>query len=326
MPVISLSPMLSSVAEGSSGKSGVKILATLSSAAASTVTVNYAASDGAATAGSDYVADKGVLTFAVGETEQTFSIMVYGDTTDESNESFFVELSSPSEATLSDKEGASRATIEIVNDDAPSAPTLVGSAGSDSINGTSGNDAIDGGSGTDISVYSGNRSNFSILKTSAGYYEVTDNSGVEGVDTLMNIERIKFADTVLALDTSGNAGQAYRMYQAAFDRKPDTGGLSFWINYMDHGYTLEQVAREFINSVEFRNLYGANPTTDQFITKLYNNVLHRTPEQAGFDFWVNTVSVGATTREQALMGFSESTENQANLIGVIGNGIDYTPL
>ena len=41
---------------------------------------------------------------------------------------------------------------------------------------------------------------------------------------------------------------------------------------------------------------------------------------------VNTVNVGATSREQALIGFSVSAENQADLIGVIGNGIAYTPM
>lgn len=206
----------------------------------------------------------------------------------------------------------------------PGNDTLSGGTGNDTLTGGAGNDALDGGAGIDTAVFSGNKSRFSIQSTSTGY-KVTDSTGAEGVDTLTNVERIKFADSALALDTSGNAGQVYRIYQAAFDRKPDSGGLSFWINYMDNGYTLEQVARGFINSAEFSNLYGANSTTDQFITKLYNNVLHRTPEQAGFDFWVNTVSVGATTREQALMGFSESTENQANLVGAIGNGIDYTP-
>lgn len=207
----------------------------------------------------------------------------------------------------------------------PGNDNLTGQDGNDTMTGGAGNDVLDGGAGRDTAVYSGKRSNFSIQKTSTGY-KVTDNSGAEGMDTLTNIERIKFADSALALDISGNAGQVYRIYQAAFDRKPDSGGLSYWINCMDQGNTLEQVANAFINSAEFSSLYGANSTTAQFIDKLYNNVLHRPPEQSGFDYWVNTVSTGTTTREQALMGFSESTENQSNLVGIIGNGIDYTPL
>lgn len=203
--------------------------------------------------------------------------------------------------------------------------TLNGGAGNDTLSGGAGNDTLEGGTGIDTAVYSGNKSSFTIQSTSSGF-QVTDNSGAEGVDTLTNVERLKFADTSVALDVSGNAGQAYRIYQAAFDRKPDTGGLSYWINFLDSGNSLEQVASGFINSAEFQGLYGANPSTAQLVTKLYSNVLHRAPEQAGYDWWVNAVSSGALTREQALKGFSESAENQANVIGVIGNGIDYTPL
>lgn len=203
--------------------------------------------------------------------------------------------------------------------------TLNGGAGKDTLNGGADNDTLDGGAGIDTAVYSGNKSSFTIQSTSSGF-QVTDNSGAEGVDTLTNVERLKFADTSVALDISGNAGQAYRIYQAAFDRKPDSGGLSYWINFLDSGNSLEQVASGFINSAEFQNLYGANPTTAQLVTKLYSNVLHRAPEQAGYDWWVNAVSTGTLTREQALKGFSESAENQANVIGVIGNGIDYTPV
>lgn len=200
----------------------------------------------------------------------------------------------------------------------------VGGSASDTLTGNEADNSLDGGSGIDVAVYSGNKADYTITRTSSGY-TVSGSAALGGSDTLTNIERLQFSDLRVAIDISGNAGCTYRIYQAAFDRQPDAGGLSFWIHYMDSGCSLEQVAKEFINSTEFRNLYGTNPTTGQFITKLYNNVLHRTPEQAGFDFWVNTVNVGATSREQALMGFSESAENQANLIGVIGCGIDYTP-
>jgi chitinase len=60
------------------------------------VTVNYATSDGSATAGSDYTAATGTLTFPAGETRQTVTVLVNGDHAIESNENFVVNLSSPS--------------------------------------------------------------------------------------------------------------------------------------------------------------------------------------------------------------------------------------
>ncbi|MDP3010116.1 MAG: Calx-beta domain-containing protein [Methylococcales bacterium] len=93
----------------------VTITATLSAAATSAVTVNYATSDSTATAGTDYVASNGLLTFAAGETTKTFDIVINGDTTPESNELFSVNLSTPTRAVLSST--ANSATITIVNDD-----------------------------------------------------------------------------------------------------------------------------------------------------------------------------------------------------------------
>ena len=49
------------------------------------------------------------------------------------------------------------------------------------------------------------------------------------------------------------------------------------------------------------------------------------PEQAGFDYWMNQLGSGLQTVPVVLSNFSESPENQANLIGIIGNGFVYTP-
>ena len=58
------------------------------------------------------------------------------------------------------------------------------------------------------------------------------------------------------------------------------------------------------------------------MTKLYNNVLDRNPDQAGFDFWLGALANGAT-REDILVNFSESKENIANVADLIANGIQY---
>lgn len=79
---------------------------------------------------------------------------------------------------------------------------LRGMRGNDKLAGGAGNDTIDGGSGTDMVVYAGTRGNFSVTKTTAGY-TIIDRSGTEGVDTLHNVERIRFGDKFLALDAAG---------------------------------------------------------------------------------------------------------------------------
>jgi YD repeat-containing protein len=182
-----------------------------------------------------------------------------------------------------------------------------------------GGDTIDGGPGFDTVIYQCNRNAFTIAKTASGW---TVSSVAEGIDTLTNVERIKFGNETLALDISGNAGQAYRIYQAAFNRVPDNGGLKFWIQQMDNGMSLRDVAAGFVYSAEFRALYGDNPTNAEFLTKLYSNVLHRIPDQGGYDWWLGQLNAGTYDKITTLMSFSESPENQAGVLNAIINGID----
>jgi len=185
--------------------------------------------------------------------------------------------------------------------------------------GTNGNDSISGGAGIDTVIFSGTRASHTITKIADAW---TVNSTANGFDTLSDIERLQFSDRTIALDIDGNAGQAYRVYQAAFDRTPDNSGLKYWISVMDAGNSLETVASGFIVSNEFTSLYGSNPTNQEFVSKLYNNVLHRTPDQGGFDYWVNLLDTGEINKEQTLVNFSESIENQVAVLGVIEHGIE----
>ncbi len=82
----------------------------LSRAASATVTVDWATADGTATAGSDYTADSGTLTFAPDETSKTVAVAVLDDSHDEGNETLTVTLSNPSGAYLAD--GEATGTIE----------------------------------------------------------------------------------------------------------------------------------------------------------------------------------------------------------------------
>ena len=199
---------------------------------------------------------------------------------------------------------------------------LQGMGGNDNLEGWDGRDTLDGGAGLDTAVFSGSKAGYTLTRTSSG---MTAASAADGTDALINIERLQFTDKTLAFDLDGNAGQAYRLYQAAFDRVPDQGGLGYWIDQMDSGTGLSQVATGFINSAEFKALYGNNPSNAEFVTLLYDNVLHRAPDAGGYNYWMNELSHGVS-REQVLTGFSESTENKVALMAfdMDGNmGKDY---
>ncbi|MFZ5876659.1 MAG: PKD domain-containing protein [Nitrospirota bacterium] len=89
-----------SIVEGNSGTGVASFTVTLSSASTTPVTVNYATTNGSATAPSDYTATSGTLTIPAGSLSGTISVMVNGDTLYEGDESFTVTLSAPTNAII----------------------------------------------------------------------------------------------------------------------------------------------------------------------------------------------------------------------------------
>jgi hypothetical protein len=142
---------------------------------------------------------------------------------------------------------------------------------------------------------------------------------VNGVE-LIATERLEFDDFTLALDLAGTAGQVYRLYQAAFDREPDLAGLSFNVDAVDDGQTIRSMAQYFSTSREFQALYGQNVSNAEFTETLYENVLNRTPDTSGYQYWNSQLSNGMSRGEMLLL-FSDSAENVALVAPEIQGGI-----
>ena len=92
-PTLSIDTFM--VPEGNSGTTPTTLTVSLSAASALTVTVDFTTANGTATAGSDYQAASGTLTFAPGTVSQTLLVPVLGDILDEANETFTVMLAIP---------------------------------------------------------------------------------------------------------------------------------------------------------------------------------------------------------------------------------------
>jgi hypothetical protein len=109
-------------AEGDSGNTTFTFPVRLSSVATSEVAVSWSTADGTATAGSDFVAASGLLKIPAGQTAGIVTVLVGGDTITETDETFVVNLSNPTGATLADGQGLGT----IVNDDTPAPVDLSG--------------------------------------------------------------------------------------------------------------------------------------------------------------------------------------------------------
>jgi Ca2+-binding RTX toxin-like protein len=225
--------------------------------------------------------------------------------------------------------------------------SLIGGIGDDVLDGGQGADALDGGSGFDIADYSSAvagvvaRLDQSTLNsgeaagdtytgieglTGSGFNDSLNGntannrlSGAAGNDTLIGAagadtldggagNDVLVADGVVAW--TNNATAVQRLYNAAFKRAADDSGMASWTNLLDSGTPLANVAASFVNSTEFQQTYGALNNT-QYVTLLYQNVLGRTPDAAGLNSWVSQLNSGAS-REQVLLGFSESAEFQVS--------------
>ncbi|MBL8152514.1 MAG: hypothetical protein JNN15_21575, partial [Blastocatellia bacterium] len=114
-PIPSLSINNATVTEGNSGTVNAVFTVSISNPSFQPVTVMFATANGTATAGSDYTATTGTLTFPANSTaSQTISVPVIGDLLVEPDETFTVTLSNPTNATIATGQG----TGTITNDDA----------------------------------------------------------------------------------------------------------------------------------------------------------------------------------------------------------------
>lgn len=149
-PTISIDDVTAT--EGNVGTKSFVFTVTLSAPApASGVTVDYVTSDVTTTVTSDYAAKFGTLTFAVGETTQTISVTVYGDTTSEADETFRITLSNGINATVLDAIGVG--TIQ--NDDGLPVVSIAAAGHAEGNAGTSNLDftvTLSFASGSDVTV------------------------------------------------------------------------------------------------------------------------------------------------------------------------------
>lgn len=185
---------------------------------------------------------------------------------------------------------------------------LDGGLGNDVMDGGSGNDSINGGVGVDTVIVSGPISRYSVKKIASGYTQV-DKTGSDGVDTLVNVESIKFSDKTINLTVQAKAASApqadvtrlVELYTAFFNRVPDADGMSFWIDEMKSGKTTNQVAEAFYNAgVNYSSLTGfsSTMTNADFINVIYKNVLGRKDgaDTGGLSFWETEITSGRASR------------------------------
>ena len=267
-------------AEGNAGMKLLNFAIRLSNPSSQQVSVQLDTANGTAEAGSDYVVSASTLIFNPGETVKIRSITINGDTLIEPDETFFVNLSNPAGASLTDAQGVGT----ILNDDTSS---------------------LQFGNATFTTAEDGGRATVTVTRTG-------DTSGVATLD-YRTIDTDTF--TIGCFDAVGNAGSAY----ARCDFATVVGSLSFATGETSKTITVPLIDDGHVEGAEtfqvrLSNAVGAtlgtpgtatititdndaagaqNPVVSSFpffVRQQYLDFLSREPDTGGFNAWLGVLN------------------------------------
>ena len=195
----------------------------------------------------------------------------------------------------------------------------------DSFKGQPGTDYFDGGLGLDTVVYSGPIERYTINK-SGNRYVVSEPTGSDDTDNLVNIERLQFSNGKVALDVeTGNAGEAAKLIGALLGPTyvKDKALAGIVINLLDQKYTSDTIAKLGIATPMFLGMAGSSSNTD-FVKQVFTNVVGRAPTPSESSTYVNMLDAGTSQSALALMA-AQTDLNAAriNLVGLIQHGLEF---
>jgi hypothetical protein len=273
-PSVSISPGTLRISEGDSGTKDLAVNVTLSNPSVEVVTVDFATSDGTATAGNDYVAVSGTATIPAGATTATIHIPINGDTTIEPDETFSISLSNPSNASSV----SGNATVTIANDDA----ALQLSNAASSVNESAG-----------VATVSVTRVGDS-SRVATVQFATSDSAGLQNC-TLANgkaSERCDYGTTVGSVQFG--IGQSSGTFTIPIvDDALVEGDETFTVSLTGPaGANLGGPDTATISIVDNDTAPAAQNPIDGvnfFVTQQYIDLLGRLPDSVGFANWTNTL-------------------------------------
>lgn len=125
---------------------------------------------------------------------------------------------------------------------------------------------------------------------------------------VMTIAALNARPTAADTPSRPEEDEIQRLYRSVLDRSPDETGFAYWVSSRVEGVTLRAVADGFLNSAEYARRFGGG-TDAEFVGRAYNNVLDRTGDAAGMNYWLDQLGSGLLRSEMVLL-FSESAENR----------------
>jgi hypothetical protein len=115
------------------------------------------------------------------------------------------------------------------------------------------------------------------------------------------------------------AGTVHRIYLTLFERVADEGGLAYWTDLHRSGTSMRTIVVGFLRSPEWRE-HHQDPRGEDLVRTLYETVLGRHPDPAGFAYWRALLEDGTLTESGLVLCFVDSPEMAARIEGALGLG------
>lgn len=195
---------------------------------------------------------------------------------------------------------------------------LQGGPGNDSFTAPATSQNYDGGGGIDSVAFAQPRSAYALALTSGTDVVSTGGARYE----LANIERLRFADTQLALDLEGHAGQVAKLIGAVFGAESvaNPAYVGIGLQLADGGTSYEALAQIALDA-----RLGPNASASAVVTLLYTNVVGVAPGAADLAFYVGLLDAHTFTPGALAVLAADTDLNQAhiNLVGLAQGGLPF---
>lgn len=201
--------------------------------------------------------------------------------------------------------------------------SLSGGDGNDTLAGLGGNDRLDGGVGIDTAMFAGARATYTMARTPDGA-TVQAGSGSDGIDTLVNVERLVFSDRGVALDVDGHAGIAARILGAVFGAAAVTNQsyVGIGLQLLDAGMAYQSLVQLAIDA-----RLGTGASHAAVVDLLYTNVIGVTPPAAEMALYSGMLDRAEISVAALGVLAADTVFNSLNvdLVGLAATGLAYLP-
>ncbi|MDO9025283.1 DUF4214 domain-containing protein [Zwartia sp.] len=202
--------------------------------------------------------------------------------------------------------------------------SILAGGGQDTIVAGVGSDTVVGGLGFDVLQVAGSVAQWTVSASGAVITMTSTQdsgnavqmSGVNFISFGTTIDQNGTQNSIIVTDRANDKDDAMRLYQTALDRSADQAGAQYWLDNIDAGTEgFVNVANNFLLSDEYISKYGTQTNT-QFVEQLYQNAFDRSADQAGLDYWLNSLNSG-TSRASVLASIAASNEASTEITNVV---------